>query len=222
MSLFPVFTLGVILVGAATVGLIAWRRPRYAPVSAGLVLGLTLLLWLIAGQNLPLGQLPDEDASTTTALSPFLYVDAIGWQLSFYLLLTAISVVASSLLHFERFELEHDLSLRQKALFPAILLVCAAALLALWMATVAGLITSWVILSFAWLVLLWAMSRERVSAGTLLTRGGAMLLGTLFSYFRLDTATKGYYTGRLQFAAAAAILTLVAASVLLAKWIPWM
>jgi len=49
-----------------------------------------------------------------------------------------------------------------------------------------------------------------------------LLLGTLFSYFRLDTATRGYYTGRLQFAAAAAILTLVAASVLLAKWIPWM
>lgn len=49
-----------------------------------------------------------------------------------------------------------------------------------------------------------------------------MLLSTLFSYFKLDTATKGYYTGRLQFATAGAILTLVAASVLLAYWIPWM
>ena len=32
------------------------------------------------------------------------------------------------------------------------------------------------------------------------------LLGTLFGYFRFDTATRGYYTGRLQFAAVAAIL----------------
>ena len=49
-----------------------------------------------------------------------------------------------------------------------------------------------------------------------------LLVTTLFGYFKLDTATRGYYTGRLQFAAAAAILALVAASVLLAKWIPWM
>jgi hypothetical protein len=47
-----------------------------------------------------------------------------------------------------------------------------------------------------------------------------LLLGTLFSYFKLDTATKGYYTGRLQFLTAGTILTLVAASVVLAKWIP--
>jgi hypothetical protein len=49
-----------------------------------------------------------------------------------------------------------------------------------------------------------------------------LLLTTLFGYFRLDTATKGYYTGRLQFMAAAAILALVAASVLFVKWIPWL
>jgi hypothetical protein len=49
-----------------------------------------------------------------------------------------------------------------------------------------------------------------------------LFLGTLFSFLKLDTATKGYYTGRLQFGAAATILALVAASVLLAKLIPWM
>lgn len=49
-----------------------------------------------------------------------------------------------------------------------------------------------------------------------------LLLGTMFSYFRLDTATRGYYTGRLQFGAAAAILALIAASVVLGKWIPWL
>jgi hypothetical protein len=44
----------------------------------------------------------------------------------------------------------------------------------------------------------------------------------MFSFLKLDTATRGYYTGRLQFGAAATILALVAASVLLMKWIPWM
>lgn len=49
-----------------------------------------------------------------------------------------------------------------------------------------------------------------------------LFLGTLFGFLKLDTATRGYYTGRLQLAASATILALVAASVLLMKWIPWM
>jgi hypothetical protein len=38
------------------------------------------------------------------------------------------------------------------------------------------------------------------------------LVGTLFGYLKLDTLTKGYYSGRLKLAAAAAILSAVAAS----------
>ena len=49
-----------------------------------------------------------------------------------------------------------------------------------------------------------------------------LLLGTMFSYLKLDTATRGYYTGRLQFGAAAAILAVIAAGVVFANWIPWM
>ena len=49
-----------------------------------------------------------------------------------------------------------------------------------------------------------------------------LLLGTLFGYFRFDTATRGYYTGRLQFATFGAILAVLAAGVLVARWIPWM
>lgn len=47
------------------------------------------------------------------------------------------------------------------------------------------------------------------------------LLGLMYGYFRVDTATRGYYTRRLQFAATAAILALIAAGVIMAKWIPW-
>lgn len=43
------------------------------------------------------------------------------------------------------------------------------------------------------------------------------LLGVVFSYFRLDTATRGYYTGRLQFLAATAILVVIVAGALLAS-----
>lgn len=43
------------------------------------------------------------------------------------------------------------------------------------------------------------------------------LLGVVFAYFRLDTATRGYYTGRLQFLAAAAILCGIVAGAVLAS-----
>lgn len=49
-----------------------------------------------------------------------------------------------------------------------------------------------------------------------------LLLSAVFAYFRLDTATKGYYTGRLQLMTGVAILTLLAAGILAARWIPWM
>ncbi|MEO8495016.1 MAG: hypothetical protein ABI614_08090, partial [Planctomycetota bacterium] len=49
-----------------------------------------------------------------------------------------------------------------------------------------------------------------------------LLLGTMFGYLKLDTATRGYYTGRLQFGAAAAILAIIAAGVVFANRIPWM
>lgn len=47
-------------------------------------------------------------------------------------------------------------------------------------------------------------------------------LGTIFSYFRLDTATKGYYSGRLQLATGTVILGLVAFGILVARWVPWL
>ena len=69
---------------------------------------------------------------------------------------------------------------------------------------------------------------KRAKTTVRLTETGAvagvvlLLIATVFAYFKLDTATKGYYTGRLQFAAAAAILVSVAVCVLVTKWITWM
>jgi len=65
-----------------------------------------------------------------------------------------------------------------------------------------------------------------VARGRLTEVGGvaAVILGILailFGYFQLDTATRGFYTGRLRFAAAVAILGLIGASVFLARSIPW-
>ena len=44
----------------------------------------------------------------------------------------------------------------------------------------------------------------------------------VFGYFRVDNATRGYYTGRLQFLSAAAILAIVGAGVFCARWIYWL
>jgi hypothetical protein len=48
------------------------------------------------------------------------------------------------------------------------------------------------------------------------------LLAVLFSYLRLDAASRGYYTGRLQFLAATAILIVMVAGALLASRVMWM
>ena len=61
----------------------------------------------------------------------------------------------------------------------------------------------------------WEVTKDRIG----LTSGIAALLvsvlGTLFAYLRLDTATQGYYTRRLQAAALAVILALVGMGYLL-------
>lgn len=60
-------------------------------------------------------------------------------------------------------------------------------------------------------------------AETGVVSGGVLLmLATVFGYFRLDNATRGYYTGRLQFMAAAAILTIVAGGAMFSRWIHWL
>ena len=46
-------------------------------------------------------------------------------------------------------------------------------------------------------------------------------LAVVFFYLRLDTATQGCYSGRLQLAAGVVILGLVSLGILVARWIPW-
>jgi len=62
----------------------------------------------------------------------------------------------------------------------------------------------------------------RLAETGLVSGGVLLLLVTIFGYFRLDNATRGYYTGRLQFMAAAAILAIVASSVMASRWIHWL
>ena len=55
-----------------------------------------------------------------------------------------------------------------------------------------------------------------------LAGGGLLLvLVVMFGYFSLDTATRGFYKGRLQFLMAIAILALIGAGLYFAKLIPW-
>ena len=49
-----------------------------------------------------------------------------------------------------------------------------------------------------------------------------LLLTSVFGYFRLDNATRGYYTGRLQFMTAAAILAIVALGAAAAFRFTWL
>jgi hypothetical protein len=67
-----------------------------------------------------------------------------------------------------------------------------------------------------------------VQAGVRLSQTGLGAFGLLgllvvvFGYFKLDTATRGYYSTRLQILASLAILSLIAAGMLFYGWIPQM
>ena len=63
---------------------------------------------------------------------------------------------------------------------------------------------------------------QRLTRVALIFGGVLALLATLNSYLRLDTATEGCYTRRLQCAAVGAILALTGSGVVLLRWIPWM
>jgi hypothetical protein len=63
---------------------------------------------------------------------------------------------------------------------------------------------------------------SRLAQVALLAASVLVGLGIVFVYLQIDTATRGYYTGRLQFTAGAVILGIVALGVLLARWVPWL
>jgi hypothetical protein len=63
---------------------------------------------------------------------------------------------------------------------------------------------------------------SRLAQTGLISGAALALLASVFGYFRLDNATRGYYTGRLQFMAAAAILAVVGAGAVIAQWIHWL
>lgn len=63
---------------------------------------------------------------------------------------------------------------------------------------------------------------SRLGQTGLLFGGMLAFLAAFFSYVKLDTATRGFYTGRLQLAVAATILLIVAAGISVALWIPWL
>jgi hypothetical protein len=66
------------------------------------------------------------------------------------------------------------------------------------------------------------IAESRLSQMGLIAGASLLLLGSVFAYFRLDNATRGYYTGRLQFMAAAAILAIVALGAAVAYRLTWL
>lgn len=68
----------------------------------------------------------------------------------------------------------------------------------------------------------WRDVRAGVRLGQtgLIVFGVLGLLGVAFSYFKLDTATRGYYSGKLQLLAALAILAVLGAGLVMSGWIP--
>ncbi|MCI0360189.1 MAG: hypothetical protein L0211_17060, partial [Planctomycetaceae bacterium] len=66
------------------------------------------------------------------------------------------------------------------------------------------------------------IAESRLYQAGLIAAASLLLLGSVFSYFRLDNATRGYYTGRLQFMTAAAILAIIAFGAVAAFHFTWL
>ena len=67
-----------------------------------------------------------------------------------------------------------------------------------------------------------AVVASRLAATTLFFVAATAILGAVYLFLRIDTATRGYYSGRLQLGAGVAILGIIVAGVLAARWIPWL
>lgn len=64
-------------------------------------------------------------------------------------------------------------------------------------------------------------SASRLGQVGLLFAAVLSMIGTAFGFFRVDNATRGYYTGRLQIVAGVAMLILVVGGIFVARSIPW-
>lgn len=213
MSTYLIITSGVLLLGAAITAVLSWRRPKYAPQATAVALAVGLLIWLVAGQSLPLGTGLAAGQEQAELLVFGWYVDATGWQLSFILLLMMASVVVALLAHTDREIWPDERPAREKAIFPAILLTGIAVLLAIWAGSVASLVLTWVVLSLSWLLLLWTMTDRRVGARRLLLRAGGLLLGVLFLWLAISIsdAQGGFLALEGPWSGASAYLLLLAA-----------
>lgn len=65
-------------------------------------------------------------------------------------------------------------------------------------------------------------ANSRVAQVVLIAGGALSLVGSLFGFFRLDNATRGYYTRRLQLVTATGILALLGVGLALARQMVWL
>lgn len=65
-------------------------------------------------------------------------------------------------------------------------------------------------------------AKSRLASVAVFAGAALLLVASVFGYFRADNATRGYYTGRLQFMAAAAILAVVGFGTIINRSIPWL
>lgn len=70
----------------------------------------------------------------------------------------------------------------------------------------------------------WHQVMARTQLAKVALTGGAVLgmLVLMFGYFNADSATRGFYSGRLKFVTVVAILAVVATGLLIARSIPWL
>ncbi|MGB3717937.1 MAG: hypothetical protein WA996_26265, partial [Candidatus Promineifilaceae bacterium] len=180
MSTFLILPLGFLLGGTVVSLLLARLRWRYSADSAAITAVLTLIVWLLAGRNLPLAA-PEGASQTGSGIALWLFsVDESVWWMSFsiLLLLAASLVIMISVNRY--YHAGSRLSLRRSLAPSASLLITIAVLLSLWAVTLPAVATGWTLIAGTWALLVWSARKDQQARVRIIVRSSAMLLSLLF------------------------------------------
>jgi hypothetical protein len=180
MSFFLILFLIFLMAGAGITAYTAHREHKYSNLTgAAIILGI-LILWVIAGRQLPL-QL--ESKVNPAILSPpswNLYVDEATWQLTLVTILLAAGVILAIDIRNRVFGPINESHHIKAQTTPLIFLLLAATILALWSNSLITLIQSWALFIITWSLFYGFISSDPGKWRTILTRSCALSISLIF------------------------------------------
>jgi hypothetical protein len=180
MSIFLILPLSLLCGGAIVTLLLARYRPRFSVDAAAIFSVLTLVVWILAGRDLPI--LPKETSGQLEfglAMGRFA-VDETAWWVCFSILLLLVSSLVLMVAANRTIHSESRLSFKRvSAAFLSLLLV-SGVLLSIWASSMPALATGWTLVVLTWIPFVWVARKDREDNRKAIARAALMLTSLLF------------------------------------------